>query len=170
MAYNIGDEEEIETVIDKEIKALREEFVGEMFEVKEEFQKGAYSSDDDEKEEAYKILIEFLKKFIEKFVRLEKNKYMRERVYYQRSGQIAMYEHANRLYNNARPNVEENIVKQAKSVMKPSPGDFEKYFGDLYHAAEGDDDDKIQDRISEYEARKYMDMWTKIKTGFAHEK
>jgi len=82
-----------------------------------------------------------------------------------------MYEHANRAYNNARPNVEDNIIKQTKSVMKPAPGDFEKYFGDLYSAAGGDDDDdKIQDRISEYEARKYMDMWTKIKTGFAHEK
>lgn len=56
--------------------------------------------------------------------------------------------------------------------MKPAPGDFERYFGDLYHAV-GDadeDDDKIQDRISEYEARKYMDMWSKIKTGFGHEK
>lgn len=81
-AYTVGDEDEIETVIDKEIKKLREEFVAEMFEVKEEFQKGAYSQDDDEKEEAYKILIEFLKKFIERFVRLDKNKFMRERVYY----------------------------------------------------------------------------------------
>lgn len=36
-AYTVGDEEEIETVIDKEIKKLREEFIGEMFEVKEEF-------------------------------------------------------------------------------------------------------------------------------------
>ena len=56
-------------------------------------------------------MIEFLKKYIEKFVRLEKNKYMRERVFYQRSGQIAMYEHANRAYNSARPHVEDNILK-----------------------------------------------------------
>lgn len=82
-----------------------------------------------------------------------------------------MFEHANKAYNNARANVEDNIVKQTKSVFKPAPGDFEKYFGDLYAHVGGDDDaDKIEDRISEYEARKYMDMWTKIKTGFAHEK
>jgi len=36
-AYDVGNEDEIETVIDREIKKLREEFVGEMFEVKEEF-------------------------------------------------------------------------------------------------------------------------------------
>ena len=82
-----------------------------------------------------------------------------------------MFEHANKQYNNARANVEDNIIKQAKSVMKPAPGDFERFFGDLYaHAVAEEDDDKIQDRISEYEARKYMDMWTKIKTGFHHEK
>ena len=82
-----------------------------MFEVKEQFQEGGFSEDNDEKEAAYKILIEFLKRYIEKFVRLEKNKYMRERVYYQRSGQFAMYDHANRSYNNARANVEDNIIK-----------------------------------------------------------
>ena len=31
-------------------------------------------------------------------------------------------------------------------------------------------DEKIGDRISEFEARKYHEMWSKIKTGFAHEK
>ena len=30
-AYTIGDEDDVETIIDKEIKQLREDFVGEMF-------------------------------------------------------------------------------------------------------------------------------------------
>jgi len=62
-----------------------------------------------------------LKKYIEKFVRLEKNKYMRERVFYQRTGQIALYEKANKSYNNCRKDVEDNIIKQARTVFKPNP-------------------------------------------------
>ena len=57
-----------------------------MFEIKEEFAEGATSDDQDTKDAAYQTLIEFLKKYIEKFVRLEKNKFMRERVFYQRTG------------------------------------------------------------------------------------
>lgn len=116
------------------------------------------------------MLIEFLKKYIEKFVRMEKNKYMRERVYYQRSGQIALYERANKAYNNCRGDVEDNVLKQAKTILKPDPTDFENYFGELYTIAEDGNDEEISDRISEYEARKYMEMWIRIKTGFASEK
>lgn len=96
---------------------------------------------------------------------------MRERVYYQRTGQIALYERANKQYNNCRQDVQDNIIKQTKTVFKPNPAEFEQYFGDLYNVA-GDDgnDEEISERISEYEARKFMDMWMKIKTGFAHEK
>ena len=44
-AYNVGDEEDMESAIDKQIKELREEFVNEMFEIKEEFEEGANSED-----------------------------------------------------------------------------------------------------------------------------
>lgn len=95
---------------------------------------------------------------------------MRERVYYQRTQQIAMYEKANKMYNNCKTDVEDNILKQAKTVFKPNPEDFERYFGEHYNVANDEADEEIQERISEFEARKYMDMWMKIKTGFAHEK
>lgn len=100
-AYTVGDEADVESAIDKQIKELREEFVNEMFDVQEEFDEGVNGDDEDAKEEAYKLLMDFLKKYIEKFTRLEKNKYMRERVFYQRSGQVAMYEQANSKYNAA---------------------------------------------------------------------
>ena len=54
--------------------------------------------------------------------------------------------------------------------MKPDPVDFENYFGELYTIADDGADEDIADRISEYEARKYMEMWVRIKTGFASEK
>ena len=53
-----------------------------MFEIQEEFEEGVGGDDEDAKAEAYKSLMEFLRKYIDKFVRLEKNKYMRERVFY----------------------------------------------------------------------------------------
>jgi len=46
------------------------------------------------------MLINLIKKYVGKTVRMEKNKYMRERVFYQRSGEIVMYERANKAYNH----------------------------------------------------------------------
>ena len=53
-----------------------------MFEIQEEFDEGVGGDDQDAKDEAFKVLMDFLRKYIEKFTRLEKNKYMRERVFY----------------------------------------------------------------------------------------
>jgi hypothetical protein len=169
-AYDVGNEEDLESAIDRQIKELREEFVNEMFEIQEEFDANATSDDQDAKDEAYKLLIDFLRKYIDKFVRLEKNKFMRERVYYQRSGQIALYEQANANYNKAEKNVRDNIVKQALTVIKPDPMDWDQYKEELANAGDGEIDEDIENRISEFEARKYMEMWTRIKTGFASEK
>lgn len=69
------------------------------------------SGDPDQKEQAYKDLLELVKRFIEKVVRMEKNKYMRERVYYQRNNEVAMYEQANKAYLNCRKDVEDNLIK-----------------------------------------------------------
>lgn len=85
-AYKVGDDDDLESKIDGDIRELREEFINELFEVQEEFDEGAGSDDQDAKDEAYKMLMAFLRKYIDKFLRLEKNKYMRERVFYQKSG------------------------------------------------------------------------------------
>lgn len=110
----------MESAVDRQIKELREEFINEVFEIKDDFVEGSTSEDQDIKDEAYQTLIDMLKKYIEKFVRLEKNKYMRERVYYQRSGQISMYERANKCYNNCRADVEDNVIKQIRTILKPN--------------------------------------------------
>ena len=44
-------------------------------------------------------------------VRLEKNKYMRERIYYQKEQQTVLYEKANAKYHNCRDEVTDNLVK-----------------------------------------------------------
>jgi len=116
-------------------------------------------------------LLDLVKKYIEKMVRMEKNKHMRERVYYQRNNEIAMYEQANKAYLNCRKDVEDNLIKQAKTICKPDPIDFQKYFGEYFDAANVDPGfDDITERISEYQARIYYEQWLKIKTMFAHEK
>ena len=53
---------------------------------------------------------------------------MRERIFYQREGQMVMYEEANKSYNNCEGEVKDNLVKQAKTICNPSKEDFEKYF------------------------------------------
>ena len=116
-------------------------------------------------------MLDLVKKYIEKMVRMEKNKYMRERVYYQRNNEIAMYEQANKAYLNCRKDVEDNLIKQAKTVCKPDPNDFNMYFGQYYEVAQADDGaDDITSRITEYEARKFWEMWTQIQLEFAKEK
>lgn len=140
-----------------------------MFNIKNKFERKINSNDEDIKKQAYIDLLELVKKYIEKVVRMEKNKYMRERVYYQRNNEIAMYEAANKAYLNCRKDVEDNLIKQAKTVCKPDPVDFQKYFGE-FDGANVDDVDDITERISEYEARKYYEQWLNIKRMFAAEK
>ena len=102
---------------------------------------------------------------------MEKNKFMRERVYYHRNNEFAMYEQANKSYMNCRKDVEDNLIKQAKTVCKPAPVDFQKYFGEYFEKTVVDvGADDISERISEYEARKYYEMWIKIQSMFAAEK
>ena len=82
-----------------------------------------------------------------------------------------MYEQANKAYLNCRKDVEDNLIKQAKTVCKPDPVDFQKYFGEYFENTVVDvGADDISERISEYEARKYYEMWIKIQSMFAAEK
>lgn len=123
-AYTVGDEDDMESAVDKQLKEMREEFVNALFDIKDEFKEAAASEDQDVKDEAYSNLIAMLKKYIAKMTRLEKNKYMRERVYYQRTNQFALYEKANRAYMASTKDVEDNLLKQCKTVCKPSEEDF----------------------------------------------
>jgi len=82
-----------------------------LFTIKNKFERNINDGDQDKKDKAYQMLLELVKKYIEKVVRMEKNKYMRERVYYQRNNEIAMYEAANKAYLNCRKDVEDNLIK-----------------------------------------------------------
>ena len=97
--------------MDKKLKEVRQEYIGELFQIKNKFERKITSGIPEQKEEAYKDLLELVKRFIEKVVRMEKNKYMRERVYYQRNNEVAMYEQANKAYLNCRQDVEDNLIK-----------------------------------------------------------
>ena len=168
-AYKIGDDEEFESDMDRKLKELRQEYINELFNIKNKFERKIHSDDEDTKNKAYEDLLALVKRYIEKMVRMEKNKYMRERVYYQRNNEVAMYEQANKAYLNCRQDVEDNLIKQAKTICKPDQADLNKYFKDYQVKIEGDFDD-ITQRISEYEARKYFEMWLKIQTDFAAQK
>jgi len=80
-AYNYGDPEQFESDIDKELKKCRENYILELFKYKNEFSR-CQNKGEDERQSAYKRLVEIIKRFIERMTRLEKNKYMRERIYY----------------------------------------------------------------------------------------
>ena len=83
---------------------------------------------------------------------------------------MAQYEKSNRAYLDTPKEVEDNLLKQAKTVCRPSPEDFQHYFGEFYNAEQDEAYDEINERISEYEARQYLEMWQKILSGFAREK
>ena len=75
------------------------------------------------------------------------------------------------MYYLAPKEMEDNLVKQAKTIIKPSVEDFNEYFSDFHTKTyDGDEDNKICDDISEFEARKFYEMWIKIKNNYAAEK
>lgn len=71
-----------------------------------------------------------------------------------------------------KKHVEDNIFRQAKSVFKPNPTDFDKYIKQFYDEKFVEDGEvyNVEEKISEFEARKYLEIWNNIKTSFAHEK
>lgn len=79
-AYKYGDPEQFESQIDLDLKKIRDMYILELFKFKDQFQKKMYV--ESERENAYMHLIHIIQQFIEKTVRLERNKYMRERIFY----------------------------------------------------------------------------------------
>ena len=75
----------MESHTDKEIRKMKEEYIGELFKFKNKFGKMC-NQNDDQKSEAYKKLISTIKIYIEKLTKLEKSKYMRERIFYREQG------------------------------------------------------------------------------------
>jgi len=71
-----------------------------------------------------------------------------------------MYEIAHRNYLSCEKNVEDNMVKQAKTVMKISKEDFDKYFKDFDVKQEVGD---ISKSISRQLAEDYLVEWKRAK-------
>jgi len=107
------------------LKALREEYIIEIFKLKNKFKKNATGENgEDKKKEAYDNLIKTIKTFIEKMTRMEKNKYMRERLFYQRENQLVLYEEANKKYHKCEDEVKDNLIKMAKVICQPNEKEF----------------------------------------------
>jgi len=154
-AYNFGDESQMESEIDKQIREMRKQYINEVFQFRSKFAKQTADGQSQESvDEGYDGLIKIIKKYIEKTTRLEKNKYMRERLYYQREGHIVLYEEANRKYHNCDEEITDNLCKQAITVCKPDV----KVFDEKLKVYQIDFDDEafagdIKERISEYQAQ-----------------
>ena len=170
-AYNYGDPEQMESQIDKDLKEVRGKYISELFQFKNKFTRrttGVGSSDEanTEKEKAYKELIIIIKKYIEKMVRLEKNKYMRERIFYQRNNEIVLYEKANKSYHNCRDQVTDNLVKQAKTICKPTQEEFAQHFEQFHVDDQANMDlDDIATQIPLLKAQDYHSTWIKIQNA-----
>ena len=168
-AYRFGDPEELESAIEKEIKKVREDYILELFKFKNKFIKQSTGNSDDKKN-AYKKLVMIIKKFIEKMTRLEKNKYMRERIFYQREGQHVLYQRANAAYHDCKNEVTDNLVKQAKTICQPSQQEFKDYFEEfgIEDDAEGLNDD-IAKKIDRNSAQNFHQTWLKIQSDHSKE-
>jgi len=171
-AYNFGDESHVESQIDRDLRSVREEYIKALFNQKNKFaKKTGQGAGEDQKAAAYEELIKLIKVFIEKTVRLEKNKYMRERIFYQRERQQVLYDEANQNYNNCNIEIEDNLVKQAKTICKPSAEDFDRYFKKEFNLM---DDEafvgSLRDRINETAAKDFYNKWRQFVEEFDAEK
>ena len=164
-AYSFGDPAQMESAIDKELREVRGKYILELFQFKNKFARRTTAAQIEEKDQAYKDLINIIKKYIEKMVRLEKNKYMRESIYFQRNNEIVLYEKANKAYQNCRQEVTDNLVKQAKTICKPTAEEFAKYFEEFHIDDQTNmDQDDIATRIPLLKAQDYHSTWIKIQS------
>lgn len=73
-----------------------------------------------------------------------------------------MYEEANKMYQKCRQIVEGNLVKQAKTICKPTSEDFNKYFV-LFNIDDNNEDMNVCEvEIAKEKAKEYLDTWRKI--------
>ena len=159
-AYNYGDESQMESEIDKQLKEVRQDYIKELFHIRNKFLKRTDATE----KEMYEKFITIIKKYIEKMVRLEKNKYMRERIYYQYSQQSVLYEQANSKYKNCSKYVTDNCIKQAKTICKPSAEEFDRYFKNIQVNEENFDDQKheIEKTIPLLTAKAHFDLYVDL--------
>ena len=161
-AYNYGDPADLETQIDRDLRKVREDYIQELFQFKNKFaKKTGEGASEAEKDEAFKKLITIIKSYIDKTKRLEKNKYMRERIFYQREGQIQLYEEANRKYHTCEDEITDNLVRQAKTIYAPSSEDFQRYFQE-FNVDDDQNQREIKDQIPELQAKEYLNTWIRI--------
>jgi hypothetical protein len=92
---------------------------------------------------------------------------MRERIFYQREKQDVLYKEANDNYNKCNIEIEDNLVKQAKTICKPSAEDFDRYFKKEFNLM---DDEafvgSLRERINETAAKDFYNKWTQIGEEF----
>ena len=53
---------------------------------------------------------------------------MRERIYHSRNNETKLYEEADKNYYNCKNEAEDNLVKMAKTICKPSDEEFNTFF------------------------------------------
>ena len=96
-AYEFGDENQIESNTDKEIRKMKENYIGELFKFKNKFTKQCNQGEDDKKK-AFEKLVSIINEFIDTLTKLEKSKYMRERIFYREQGQHVQMKEATKNY------------------------------------------------------------------------
>jgi CHAT domain-containing protein len=149
------------------LRSLREEYIVEVFKIKNKFAKNSTGDNGQEKkDEVYNSLITIIQSFIDKMTRMEKNKYMRERLFYQRENQIVLYEEANKKYHDCENEVKDNLIKMAKTICQPNETDFIKYLDsfklDYTNAAVVGN---IGEQISERQAQNFANIWSDIQNN-----
>jgi len=75
---------------------------------------------------------------------------------------MVMYEEANTAYNNCEEEVKDNLVKQAKTICKPSKDDFDKYFSQFGVDYVGQSSKEIGDNIPKTMATGYLEVYKRI--------
>jgi hypothetical protein len=170
-AYQFGDESQVESQVDRDLKKIREQYINDIFKLKNKFQKNTMpGTQDDKKDEQYTNLVKLIKIYIDKMTRMEKNKYMRERLFYQRENQIVLYEEANKKYHECQDVVSDNLIKQARTIVKPDPEEFELWLKKLDIDLKDSINQGELEHINEAKSMEFMNAWNEIRNNFVKEK
>lgn len=159
-AYELGDPTQFHTVEEDQIKQCRQDFVNELFNYKGTFERKSTSLKQEQRDSAYKNLVEILERYKKKLIHLEKQRLTKERVFYLREENEVRYKAALKKMEIVEEDTIDNIKKMTKHILNPNPDILREYFGD---AASNDEEQGIEERISLVRAQELLEAYKRMR-------
>ena len=121
-SYDLGEEHEFRPPEESEIRKLRQDYVNELFDLKAQFEEVVANpaSSSEQILEEYKNLNEIADTYIDSIKVLEKQKYNKMKIFYQKEENQAKYDHAHMRLEELDIEIRDNMYKMAIHILKGS--------------------------------------------------